>query len=291
MKHFHPDQPISQTMQYEMTKDDSLINSKENGDDNDVDDDDSRTCTASEESDESRPGDGPEKDGCSQSDPSPWTLAANGTDCLYDSRANARSMKSNQHQNQQRQELQHPRDVCDPKFASWCDDSSTEEEEEEEEEEEDNNDDDDNDDDDESVTTFDSNDNIVVDFSSLGYNNTQTFTSFYYSCRVAAPTPTPTTITTPSNNNNRDERVEDEGESKIRITQQRCRDEELFLDNLKRRKLRFSPRPSVREFAPAPFSCHNDMYYSCHQLQKMMDAYHSGREFRLEEENYDNEEE
>lgn len=145
------------------------------------------------------------------------------------------------------------RDVCSAGFGSWCDDSSTEDE------------------DDESAASFDSNDNIVVDFSSL--SNSETFTSFYYSCRTAVEEEAGNLVG----------RSDEEDEEKIRISYQRCHDEELFMDNLRRRKLRFSDKPRVKEFEPAPFSCHNDMYYSCHQLQKMMDAYRAGREFELEE--------
>ena len=148
------------------------------------------------------------------------------------------------------------RDLCDAGFGSWCDDSSTEDEDED------------------SAASFDSNDNIVVDFSSL--SNTETFTSFYDSCLNTNEKGGEETEDFVSSD-------DDDKEDEIRISLQRCRDEKIFLDNLKRRKLRFSSKPLVKEFEPAPFSCHNDMYYSCHQLQKMMDAHYAGREFELEE--------
>lgn len=158
------------------------------------------------------------------------------------------------------------RDVCDPKFGSWCDDSSTEE---------------DNDDDDDSIggDSFDSNDNIVIHMASL---TTETcFTSFYFS--VEEEQGSVHSLDGDDEEEGSFDEEEEEEDFNIRISQKRRSDEEIFLENLKRRQLRFSDKTSIKEFEPAPDSCRIDMYYSVHQLQRMMDAYREGREFQLEE--------
>ncbi|KAL7567956.1 hypothetical protein ACA910_019666 [Epithemia clementina (nom. ined.)] len=48
-------------------------------------------------------------------------------------------------------------------------------------------------------------------------------------------------------------------------------DEAMFLSNLRRRSIRFVEQPDVKEFEAAPFHLHVELYYSCHQLQIMMD--------------------
>ena len=163
------------------------------------------------------------------------------------------------------------RNLSDPKFGSWCDDSSTDE------------DDDDDDDDSLGGDSLGSNDHIVVNMASL---STETcYTSFYL--------PSYTTTVEEEEGSVQDfdyhdddeeeEDIDEEEDFHIRISQKRRSDEELFLDNLRRRQLRFADQPLVKEFERAPDSCHSDMYYSCHQLQKMMDAYSQGREFTLED--------
>jgi hypothetical protein len=75
---------------------------------------------------------------------------------------------------------------------------------------------------------------------------------------------------------NADDDEEEQDDHEIRITSKRCQEESLYMANVRRRTLRFSEEgPSIRTFEPAPYECHNDMYYSCHQLQKMMDAYYA----------------
>ena len=110
------------------------------------------------------------------------------------------------------------------------------------------------------------------------------YTAFYFSYAVEQEEQSVHSFDDEQEYEEEEDTYDDEEEDfYIRISQKRRSDEALFLDNLRRRKLRFSEQPSVKEFEPAPESCRTDMYYTCHQLQKMMDAYHEGREFHLEE--------
>lgn len=164
------------------------------------------------------------------------------------------------------------RNLSDPKFGSWCDDSSTDE-------------DDEDDDDDDSLggDSLGSNDHIVVNMASL---STETcYTSFYFASytTVEEEEGSVQDFDYHDDDEGEEEDIDEEEDFHIRISQKRRSDEELFLENLRRRQLRFSDQPLVKEFERAPDSCHSDMYYSCHQLQKMMDAYSQGREYTLED--------
>ena len=167
------------------------------------------------------------------------------------------------------------RSPSDPGFGSWCDDSSTDEDE--------------NDGDDSS----DSEDHITINMASLSLD--ENYSSFYFSyCVERRQTSTSFREENENDDANFDEdyghvKEDDDDDDQeqhdefIRIAHKRHVDESIVMDNLSRRKLSFAEEPRVRIYEPAPYECHNDMYYSCHQLQKMMDAYNEGRDFELDE--------
>jgi hypothetical protein len=142
------------------------------------------------------------------------------------------------------------KDVCAPGFGSWCDSSSEEGDDTK---------------DDHSVgrnTGAEESDHIVVKLSDLH--------DAYYGSRL----PNVCRDDSVDNYDNADEALVVDEDEVDRFLRKRMCDEELLLSNLKRRNIRFSEEPQVEEFEPAPLSCHPDLYYSGHQLQRMMDTYY-----------------
>lgn len=151
------------------------------------------------------------------------------------------------------------RNVSDPGFGSWCDDSSTE-------------DDENHDNDDGEMGT------IVVSMASLTTHEEE-YSSFYFSYRATTDTHSyqqrlNAMYDDDQNGQHQDDDGDTEDDHGIRISQKRCHDEAVFLNNVRRRTLRFVEEPAVQTYERAPDECHTDLYYTCHQLQTMMDAYY-----------------